>query len=45
MILTFVVNLDARVWCRVIRTDYQRLFDLELIAIAPLERTVAPVEI
>jgi hypothetical protein len=45
LILAFVVHLDAGVWHGVIGADYQRLLDLELIAITPLEHTVAPIEI
>ena len=44
-ILAFVIHFDAGVGCGVIGTDCQGLFDLKLIAITPLERTVAPIEI
>ena len=44
-ILTLVVHLDAGVWCGMIGVDGQRPFDLELVAIAPRECSVAPVKV
>ena len=42
LILTFVVNLDASVWSGVIGTNYQRLFDREIVP--GFERAVVSID-